>query len=155
LIAVLAGFLLLGTGWRPETTYLQMAWQLAVLGVGFGLVFAPVSAAVVNSAHPSERGAAASLVMVLRLMGLSVGLSGLTAWGIHRYEVLRRSIVLPPLGDPTYQEALGRAQEELTTSALAETFLAAAVIIGIGIGVALFMRNETPRNDLAQSESVS
>ncbi|MDR9450854.1 MAG: MFS transporter, partial [Acidimicrobiia bacterium] len=153
LIAVLAGFLLLGTGWTPETTYPQMAWQLAVLGVGFGLVFAPVSAAVVDSAHPSERGVAASLVMVLRLMGLSVGLSGLTAWGIHRYGVLRRSIVLPPLGDPTYQDALRRAQEELTTSALAETFLAAAVIIGLGIAVALFMRSATTQAVPAQPDS--
>jgi len=140
LIAVLAGFLLLGTGWTPETTYLRMAWQLAVLGGGFGLIFAPVSAAVVDSAPAEERGVAASLVMVLRLMGLSVGLSGLTAWGIYRYEVLRESIVLPPLGDPTYQDALRQAQEELTISALAETFLAAAVIIALGIVVALLMR---------------
>ena len=153
LLAVLAGFLVMGLGWTPDTPYLRMAWQLAVLGVGFGLVFAPVSAAVVDSASPEERGVAASLVVVLRLMGLSVGLSGLTAWGIHRYEVLRRTIELPPLGDPGYQEALSRAQEELTTSALAETFLAAAVIVGIGILVALFMRNETPVTSRPQPES--
>jgi MFS family permease len=150
---VLAGFLLLGTSWTPETTYVAMAWQLAVLGVGFGLIFAPVSAAVVDSAPAEERGVAASLVMVLRLMGLSVGLSGLTAWGIYRYGVLRTTIVLPPLGDPTYQDALRRAQETLTTSALAETFLAAAVIIAVGIVVALFMKNETPRTVPAQSDS--
>jgi EmrB/QacA subfamily drug resistance transporter len=151
--AVLAGFLIMGLGWAPDTPYQTMAWQLAILGVGFGLVFAPVSAAVVDSAAPEERGVAASLVMVLRLMGLSVGLSGLTAWGIHRYEVLRRSIVLPPLGDPSYQDSLGRAQEELTTSALAETFLAAAVIIGVGVLVALMMRNEKAEAAPAQSES--
>ncbi|MGZ8754026.1 MAG: MFS transporter [Acidimicrobiia bacterium] len=152
LVAVLAGFLLLGTGWTPETSYVSMAWQLAVLGVGFGLIFAPVSAAVVDSAPAEERGVAASLVMVLRLMGLSVGLSGLTAWGIYRYGVLRTSIVLPPLGDPTYQDALRQAQEKLTTSALAETFLAAAAIIALGIVVALLMRNVTPRTVPAQSD---
>ena len=152
LTAVLAGFLLMGSGWTPETPYLQMAWQLVVLGTGFGLVFAPISAAVIDAAPPGERGVAASLVMVLRLMGLSVGLSGLTAWGIHRYEELRTLIVLPPIGDPGYQEALRRAQEELTTSALADTFLAAAVIIAFGIVVALFMRNVTSRGAPAQSE---
>ena len=141
LTAVLAGFLLMGFGWAPDTPYLRMAWQLAVLGTGFGMVFAPVSAAVVDSAPPDERGVAASLVMVLRLIGLSVGLSGLTAWGIHRYDELRKTIVLPPIDDPGYQEALRRAQEELTTSALAETFLAAAAVISLGIVVALFMRN--------------
>ena len=130
-----------------------MAWQLAVLGAGFGLVIAPTTAAVVDSAPADERGVAASLVMVLRLIGLSVGLSGLTAWGIYRYGVLRTSIVLPPLGDPTYQDALRTAQEELTTAALAETFLAAAVVITVGIGVALFMKNLTPQSAPAQPDS--
>lgn len=141
--AVVAGFLVMGLGWTPDTSYWRMAWQLAVLGVGFGLVFAPVTAAVVDAAPPDERGVAASLVMVLRLIGLSVGLSGLTAWGIHRYEVLRKTIVLPPLGDPGYQDALTTAQRELTTSALAETFLAAGVVAAVGILVALYMRAKT------------
>ncbi len=144
LAAVLAGFLLMGTGWNPDTPYLRMAWQLALLGTGFGLVFAPINAAVVDSAPPDERGVAASLVMVLRLIGLSVGLSGLTAWGIHRYEELRKTIVLPPIGDPGYQEALQRAQEELTTSALAETFLAAGAVIALGILVTMLMRPGQP-----------
>jgi MFS family permease len=142
--AVVAGFVVMGLGWTPDTPYLRMAWQLAILGVGFGLVFAPISAAVVDSAPPDERGVAASLVMVLRLIGLSVGLSGLTAWGIHRYEVLRQTIVLPALGDPGYQDALATAQRELTTSALAETFLAAGVVAAIGMLVALYMRNSEP-----------
>jgi EmrB/QacA subfamily drug resistance transporter len=142
--AVVVGFVVMGLGWTPDTSYWRMAWQLAVLGLGFGLVFAPVSAAVVDSAPPDERGVAASLVMVLRLIGLSVGLSGLTAWGIHRYEVLRKTIVLPPLGDPGYQDALATAQRELTTSALAETFLAAGVVAAAGILVALYMRSARP-----------
>ncbi len=144
LVAALAGFLLMGTGWTPGTPYLRMAWQLAVLGTGFGLVIAPISAAVVDSAPPDRRGVAASLVMVLRLIGLSVGLSGLTAWGIHRYEQLRDSIRLPPLDDPGYQEALAGAQQELTTSALAETFLAAAVVIAIATAVSVLMRPTPP-----------
>lgn len=142
--AVVAGFLVMGLGWTPDTSYWRMAWQLAVLGVGFGLVFAPVTAAVVDAAPSDERGVAASLVMVLRLIGLSVGLSGLTAWGIYRYEVLRKTIVLPPLGDPGYQDALSTAQRELTTSALAETFLAAGIVAAVGILVALSMRAARP-----------
>ncbi len=141
LLAVVAGFLVMGLGWTPDTAYRQMAWQLALLGAGFGLVIAPISAAVVDAAPADKRGVAASLVMVLRLMGLSVGLSGLTAWGIHRYERLRSSVALPPLGDPGYQDSLARAQRELTTSALAETFLAAAVVIAVAIGVSLFIRS--------------
>jgi hypothetical protein len=82
--------------------------------------------------------------MVLRLVGLSVGLSALTAWGLYRFNQLRDTLDLPALEDPGYQEALEAAQAELTTSALTETFLAAAVVVALGIAVALFMRRRTP-----------
>jgi MFS family permease len=140
LIAALTGFTLMGTGWTADISYTAMAWQLALLGAGFGLIIAPTAAAVVDAATPDRRGTAASLVMVLRLIGLSVGLAGLTAWGLHRYGELRGTIVLPPLSDPTYAEVLARAQAELTTSALAETFVAAAVVAGVGLAVGLAIR---------------
>ena len=75
------------------------------------------------------------------LQVLAGGLAGLTAWGLHRYGELRGTIVLPPLSDPTYTEVLARAQAELTTSALAETFVAAAVVAGVGLIVGLGMRS--------------
>jgi hypothetical protein len=117
-----------------------MAWQLALLGLGFGLVIAPTSAAVVDEAPADRRGTAASLVIVLRLMGLSVGLSGLTAWGLYRFNQLRREVVLPPLGDPGFQEAVTDANAELTTGSLAGTFAAAAVVVLVAIVVSLWMR---------------
>lgn len=140
LAAAAAGFLLMGAGWTVDTAYWTMAWQLALLGAGFGLVIAPTSAAVVDGAPPDRRGTAASLVVVVRLIGLSVGLSGLTAWGLFRFNQFRQNVDLPPLDDPGYREALTEAQAEVTTSALAETFLAAALVIGIAFAVALLMR---------------
>ncbi len=143
LAVALAGFLLMGLGWTPDTPYLRMGWQLALLGLGFGLVIAPTSAAVVDAAPADRRGTAASLVLVMRLLGLSVGLSGLTAWGLHRFNQLRAELVLPPLDDPGYGQALEQAQAELTTSALAETFLGAALVIAAAGLVALLMRRRT------------
>lgn len=132
-------YLLMGFGWTADTPYTTMAWQLALLGLGLGLVTAPTSAAVVDAAPADRRGTAASLVVVLRLIGLSVGLSGLTAYGLMRFNQLRGTLDLPPLADPGYQEALTRAQGELTTSALAETFLAAAVILALALATSFFM----------------
>jgi EmrB/QacA subfamily drug resistance transporter len=143
LIFALVGFGLMGTGWTADTTYVAMAWQLALLGAGFGLVIAPTAAAVVDAATADRRGTAAGLVMVLRLIGLSVGLAGLTAWGLHRYGDLRDTIELPPITDPTYSSVLARAQVELTTMALSETFLAAAVVAALGFGVGLAMRKSS------------
>lgn len=135
-------FFMMGFGWSVTTQYPVMAVQLAVLGAGFGLVMAPTTAAVVDAAPPDRRGTAASLVMVLRLIGLSVGLSGLTAWGLHRFNQLRDDIVLPPLNDPNYAEAATEASAELTTAALAETFIAAGVLVVLGFLVGTLMRRD-------------
>ena len=154
LAAAAIGFVLMGLGWGADTSaseviapipsYPTMAWQLALLGVGFGLVIAPTSAAVVDGAPADRRGTAASLVIVVRLMGLSVGLSGLTAWGLFRFNQLRADVVLPPLGDPGFQEAVTDANAELTTGSLAGTFAAAAVVIIVGLFATLWMRRGDP-----------
>ena len=155
LLAAVVAFLLLGSSWSVSTGYPTMAWQLAILGAGFGLVIAPTSAAVVDAAPPDRRGTAASIVMVFRLMGLSVGLSALTAWGLHRFNQLRGDVVLPPLDDPGYADALTAAQAELTTSALAETFVAAAVVTTIAAAVALTMRRASGQNGNETSQATT
>jgi len=146
LIGATVAYLLMGFLWTASTPYTTMAWQLGLLGFGLGLVTAPTSAAVVDAAPADRRGTAASLVVVLRLIGLSVGLSGLTAYGLMRFNQLRGTLDLPPLGDPGYQEALQTAQGELTTSALSETFVAAAALLAIALGVAFFMHRPLRNN---------
>ncbi len=145
-------FFLMGYGWGADTGYWAMGSQLALLGVGFGLVMAPTTAAVVDSAPANRRGTAASLVMVLRLVGLSVGLSGLTAWGLHRFNQLRTEIDLPPLNDPNYGELITEASADLTTAAMAETFVAAGVVLVVAWLVATMMR-PSPDRDLPESPS--
>lgn len=155
LAAATTAFALMGLVWQVETAHATMAWQLALLGLGIGLVTAPTSAAVVDAAPPDRRGTAASLVVVLRLIGLSVGLSGLTAYGLWRFDQLRDTLDLPPLGDPGYQDALAAAQAEVTTAALAETFVAAAVLTAVALIVALAIRrrDEPPTGTEAKPTS--
>ena len=149
LLGAVVAYLLMGFGWTADTPYTTMAWQLGILGFGLGLVTAPTSAAVVDAAPADRRGTAASLVVVLRLIGLSVGLSGLTAYGLMRFNQLRGTLELPRLDDPGYQEALTKAQGELTTSALAETFLAAAVLLALALATSFFMhrRRRSPEGE--------
>ncbi len=138
----LGAYLAMGTMWAVDTSQAAMAWQLAALGTGFGLVTAPTNAAVVNAAPAQRRGTAAGLVLVFRLMGLAVGLSALTGWGLYRFNSLRDRLELPPVDDPTYQDALSAAQGDLTSQAIAETFLAAAVVVAIAMLVALALHRE-------------
>ena len=126
--------------------------RLALLGGGFGMTVAPTTSAVVDAAPPDQRGAAAAIVMVVRLLGLSVGLSALTAWGLARFNDLRSTIELPPITDPDFEGAVIAAQESLTAQAIAETFTAAAVVIGAGLLATLAMRRHrssaSPEGDL-------
>jgi MFS family permease len=149
-VAMSAGaYAWIGASWTADTSYPLFAVQLALLGAGFGLTVAPTTSAVVDLAPPDQRGAAASVVMVVRLLGLSVGLSALTAWGLARFNALRSTIDLPPLTDPDFESALLAAQETLTAQAIAETFTAAAVVVGVGLLATLAMRRtgDTPMTE--------
>lgn len=147
LLLCAVGLGLMGQTWTAQTGYGQMAWQLLILGMGFGLVMAPVGTAVINAAPETQRGIAASLVIVVRLMGMSVGLAGLTAWGVRRFGDLRQRIVLPdlPLTDVLYQQALVEGLTQVTVAVLAETFLISALVAVAALAVAGWLREEGER----------
>lgn len=142
LLLCAAGFGLMGMVWEVTTPYATMAWHLALLGTGFGLVIAPVGTAVVNAAAETQRGVAASLVIVFRLIGMSVGLSALTSWGLHRFGVLRTQITLPdlPFSDPIYQQAIVEGLMEVTVRVLTQTFLISAVVAVAALTIGLRFR---------------
>ena len=140
LLACAVGFGLMGLLWMSSTPYGDMAWQLALLGAGFGLVTAPIGAAVINAAPDGEAGIASSLVIVMRLMGMSVGLSALTAWGLHRFGILRQRITVPPIDDPNYQNALIQALTDTTVATLAETFLISGLLAVVALLIGLTLR---------------
>jgi MFS family permease len=139
-----AAFVLMGLTWSTDAAYGQMAPQLVLLGAGFGLIIAPVGAAVINAAPVDHLGIASSLVIVVRLIGMSVGLSSLTAWGLYRFNILRAGVVLPALDDPGFQSALAAGLTRTTVAVLAETFLVSGIVAGIAVLVALRLRPEDP-----------
>jgi MFS family permease len=134
------GFGLMGWTWSPEATPLLMAAQLALVGAGCGLVLAPTSGTVVAAGGDADRGTAAGLVIVFRLVGFSVGLAALTAWGLHRFNELRGALALPALGQPGYEAALAAASVEITATALSETFIGAGLAAGAALLVAVAVR---------------
>ncbi len=63
----------------------QADLALAVCGLGFGLVIAPLTAGVLALTRGQSHGLATSLVVLARTMGMLVGLSTLTAFGLYRF----------------------------------------------------------------------
>lgn len=153
LLLAASGFALMGFTWTDTSSNLMMVLQLALLGAGIGLVTTPVGTAVINAAPPDQRGIAASLVLVFRLIGMSVGLSALTSWGLQRFDVLRTQVDLPAITDPGYQQALLTGLTQTTVQVLTETFLISAAVAAVAILISLLLRRrpQTERGETAVS----
>lgn len=141
-----AGFWLM-SGWPNDLEVPRMARELGLGGFGFGLVIAPVGAAAINAARSRDLGIASGIVIVMRLLGMTIGISALTGWAVSR---LNRALVsLPPLQQKV-GETLGNylAREQayasdkaipITLSIIRDTFTAAAIICLVAIIPALFL----------------
>ncbi len=91
-----SAYLTMGLTWGADTSYVVLALQLAVLGAGFGLVQAPTTLAVVDNApadspRVGRGGGDGGPPTRTQRRG-----SAPTAYGLARFNALRREIELPP-----------------------------------------------------------
>ena len=68
---------------------LRMISGLLLTGVGIGLTISPIATAVIEAVKDDERGIAAGLVIVMRLIGMTISISFLTTYGLRRSLSLR------------------------------------------------------------------
>ena len=103
LLLAAVGFLML-SGWNEGSLTPHLLGspltvadgELLLTGFGLGLEIAPVSAALLDAVGESERGAGASFLIVMRLVGMLVGFSlvaGFSLWEFHR----ATAHLIPPL----------------------------------------------------------
>ena len=109
--------------------------ELFVAGLGFGLVIAPLSSMVLDLTVAGEHGLASSLVVLARTVGMVVGLSALTAFGLARFESIfnsRRCAASSP--NASLHDRLA-ALEACSKGALVqeyrEIFVAAAIVCAV------------------------
>ena len=111
---------------------------LLMLGLGFGLVIAPVAAAILDRSSHQEHGLSSSLVVVARMLGMLVGLSALAAFGIRRFNVLAaQGPTIPGGSDASVIEAAIRARVATAlTQEYHEIFVIAAAVCAAAAVVA-------------------
>jgi EmrB/QacA subfamily drug resistance transporter len=74
--------------WSDAIVPVPMGATLLVAGLGFGIVIAPVASIAINVVRRAHYGIASGLVVVTRLIGMTVGLSVLSGWGVGRLSSL-------------------------------------------------------------------
>jgi MFS family permease len=146
LVLVAVGYAALWLGLR-NGVLIGMVPGLVLAGAGFGLVFAPIGATAIDAAPDPDRGIAAAMILVFRLLGMTIGISTLTAIAVRRLQGLVGNLedVVQTPGEST-ADFLARQTSLLYETVLPvslqvarETFLLAGAIALLGlIPVALF-----------------
>ena len=146
LVLVAVGYAALWLGLR-NAVLIGMVPGLVLAGAGFGLVFAPIGATAIDAAPDPDRGIAAAMILVFRLLGMTIGISTLTAIAVRRLQGLvgnLEDVVQAP--NESTADFLARQTSLLYETVLPvslqvarETFLLAGAIALLGlIPVALF-----------------
>ena len=142
-----AGFFALLAGWNEHELARRLVGireadlVLAGGGLGFGLVIAPLATAVLDLAQPGRHGLAASLVVLVRTLGMLLGLSALTAFGLSRfYQLFNAGPALRLIpGSPDFTAQKAAFDARVTQALVAEyhsIFLIAAALCVSGAVVA-------------------
>lgn len=136
---------------------------LVVAGTGIGLLLPPLGAVILETASTADRGAAASSALMFRLLGMTVGVSILTAIGIRRLQTLtgRLDPVVQGAGEST-ASFLNRQRlfiEDhaipLSVQVIRETFLMAGVLATLLIVPLLMLAGRLGSDDVRRGQSDS
>ncbi len=154
LLLVAIGYAALWLGLR-NGALLGMVPGLVLAGAGFGLVFAPIGTTAIDAAPAADRGIAAAMTLVFRLLGMTIGISILTAIAVRRLQGLVGNLEAVVQGpDESTADFLARQTELLYETVLPvslqvarETFLLAGAIALLAlVPVAVFSTRPSSRD---------
>lgn len=146
-IVVLVGLVLLVaglwqmSGWENTLSPDVLQFPLALAGLGLGLVTTPLATTVLERVAEAERGIAASILLVARLLGMTLGLSVLVTWALYRYEALIDLADKPALTDPDAVAQMIAIVSTVMTTVVTDLFTVTVVIAVIALLPALFLRH--------------
>jgi hypothetical protein len=141
-----AGFVRL-SAWGEGIGEPALTLDLALTGLGFGLVLAPLAAAVLTEARGGREAVGAATLTVARMVGMMVGLASLTSWGLAEFNRRAARVPLPVQeegqSEEAYQALLDHYEDNLVSSALfvfGRLYLVAAALCALAAVLSLWLR---------------
>ncbi len=144
----LIGFALIWQTWTLDIADGSIALEMALVGVGLGLTFSPISTSVINAADQDKLGVASALVIIMRLLGMTIGVSALTAFASQRLATLATAVLGANVVDPY---AAIDVYAKLTVQVLGEIGLLGAIICAIALIPALLLKREAASEALIEN----
>jgi MFS family permease len=137
-MAMVAAALFFLSRLSAQATTMDMAWRLALAGIGIAVFISPNSAAAMSAVPPRHRGIASGSVATARNLGMVMGvaLAGLIFNNTFRHLNGGRDLKL-------YTPSL----ESCFMAAFHNAMLAGAVVAAFGIGVAYLRGRDSGRAD--------
>jgi MFS family permease len=147
-----AGYLLVSR-WPLDPTWVTTTRDLMISGLGFGLVVGPIGATAITAVGQRWMATGSALVTVSRMVGMVVGLSALSSWGVRRFNSLAADITTPIVRPPDLTDAEWQAMKDAAAAAtkaaahtvFGEFFIIAAIIIGLAVIPAMFFYSKKAR----------
>jgi MFS family permease len=145
----MVGFILCSLTWTAEISPWIMGGEMIVIGIGLGLTMSPVATALINEVREGERGVSAALVLILRLVGMTLAISGMTSYALYRVE--QRISALGSFDDISARQD---AYIDVTVAQVNELFLIGAGVSLLALLVALRLQGGRVHPDMATSVQV-
>lgn len=136
MLVAAAGFALLAHG---------VSWtSLAPTGLGFGLVLAPLAGAALGAARGGREAVAAASLTVSRMLGMMIGLTSLTTWGIATFDRRAGRYPLPVGGSAAAQARYERLVADAALYVFDRLFLVAAALCLAAAVAAAWLERDVP-----------
>ncbi len=116
--------------------------DLAIAGLGLGLVIGPLTSASLRVVPSVQHGIASAAVVVARMTGMLIGVASLSAWGFNRLPQLVTKLLaaIPPHANPAVRFLAQRtAYLQAFAQMYGEIFKATAVVCAVGALLGLLL----------------
>jgi DHA2 family methylenomycin A resistance protein-like MFS transporter len=70
---------------QPNTSYAMLWWQIALFGIGCGLMLTPLASAVLSATPPQRSGLGSSILNTCRTVGITLGVAVLGAFVLQQF----------------------------------------------------------------------